>query len=263
MTACTISIDSTGPDATLYRTVLASLRNSYRVVDAEAEVVLVSSTDPANVERACGGETRAVVIDQPGRLSGHDLAAIAGAADRHGCTVVPAMRYGPRASAAADLLGTAQVDLLDSTINSGDTLRSSLVEQLALLRAVLAPVESVRVLHASASHYVLEATMADHPQSHVLLNGVASTRGVDEMSLQAIGPERHVSVRIDAGPLARPAEIHCYYRDGGISPWPLHQHAHRLTLAQVHRLLTTGEGDLSYSLNDLRDDLHLAATLPD
>jgi hypothetical protein len=261
MTACTISIDSTGPDATLYRTVLASLRNSYRLVDADAEVVLVSATDPAKAKRACGGETRAIVIDQPGRLSSHDLAAIADAAEQHGCTVVPAMRYGPRASAAADLLGTAQVDLLDSTINSGDTLRSSLVEQLALLRAVLAPVESVRVLHASVSHYVLEATIADHPQSHVLLNGVASTRGVDEMSLQAIGPERHVSVRIDAGPLARPAQIRRYDGSGGHSPWPLHQHAHRITLARLHRQLTTGEGGRSYSLQDLDHDVRLASVL--
>jgi hypothetical protein len=81
--------------------------------------------------------------------------------------------------------------------------------------------------------------------------------------LQAIGPERHVKIRIDADPLARPAEIHCYHRDGGTSPWPLHQHAHRLTLARLHRLLTTGEGDLSYSLNDLGHDLQLAAALTD
>ena len=103
--------------------------------------------------------------------------------------------------------------------------------------------------------------MADHPKSHVLLNGLSMPNAVDEARLQAIGPERHLEVRIDAGPLARPAEIHCYYKDGGNSPWPLHQHAHRLTLARLHRLLTTGEGDLSYSLNDLRHDLQLAAAL--
>jgi hypothetical protein len=241
---------------------LASLPNSYRIVDADAEVVLVSATDPARIEQVCSGGTRAVVIDRPGRLSGSELAAIAAAADRHDCIVVPAVLYGARAVAAADLLGTAYVDLLESTVISPEGLRSSLVEQLAVLRTVLGSVAAVRVLHASVSHYVLEATMADRPKSHVLLNGLSLPTVVDEVTLQAIGPERHVKMRIDADPLARPAEIHCYHRDGGTSPWPLHQHAHRLTLARLHRLLTTREGDLNYSLNDLRHDLQLAEALP-
>jgi hypothetical protein len=263
MTACTISIDATGTDVTLHRTVLASLPNSYRIVDTDAEVVLVSATDPARIQQFCSGATRAVVIDRPGRLSSHDLAAIVAAADRHDYVVVPAVLYGPRVDAAADLLDTAHVDLLECTIISRDTLRSSLVEQLALLRSVLGSVASVSVLHASVSHYVLQATPADHPKSHVLLNGLSLPNAVDEAHLQAVGPERRLDIWIDAGPLARPAEIQCYHRDGGNSPWPLHQHAHRLTLARLHRLLTTGEGDLSYSLNDLGHDLQLAAALTD
>ncbi|MEY2416019.1 MAG: hypothetical protein QOH53_1353 [Ilumatobacteraceae bacterium] len=262
MTACTISIDSTDAAVTLYRTVLASLPNSYRIVDADAEVVLLSATGSARIEQVCAGGTRALVIDRPGRLSSHHLVAIAAAADRLDCIVVPAVLYAPRADAAAELLGSAHVDLLESTIISPATLRTSLVEQLALLRTVLGPVAAVRVAHASVSHYVLEAALADHPQCHVLLNGVSLPNAVDEATLQAIGPERRVAIRIDAGPLARPAEIHCYHRAGGTSPWPLHQHAHRLTLARLHRLLTTAEGDLGYSLNDLRHDVQLAEALP-
>jgi hypothetical protein len=151
MTTYTISIDSTDAAVTLYRTVLASLPNSYRIVDADAEVVLLSATDPARIQQVCSGETRAVVIDRPGRLSSDELAAIA-AADRHDCIVVPAVLYGPRADAAADLLDTAHVDLLESNIIAPERLRSSLVEQLALLRTVLGSVSSVRVLHASVSH---------------------------------------------------------------------------------------------------------------
>ena len=118
MTARTISIDATGAVITLYRTVLASLPNSYRIVDTDAEVVVVSASDPARIQQVCSGETRAVVIDRPGRLSSHELAAIAAAAGRHDCIVVPAVLYGPRADAAADLLDTARVDLLESTIIS-------------------------------------------------------------------------------------------------------------------------------------------------
>jgi hypothetical protein len=221
----------------------------------------MSATHPARIEQARPGGPRALVIDRPGRLSSHELAAIAAAADRDHCIVVPAVLYGPRADAAAELLGTAHVDLLESTIIASETLRSSLVEQLALLRTVLGSVASVRVVHASASHYVLEATIIDNPKSHVLLNGLSLPNAVDEVTLQAIGPERHLTMRIDAGPLARPAEIHLYHRDGGTSPWPLHQHGHRLTLTRLHRLLTTGKGDLGYSLNDLRHDLQLAEAL--
>jgi hypothetical protein len=261
MTSCTISIDTTGLDAALHRTVLASLPNSYRLVDGDADVVLVSASDPAKVERLCSDATRAIVVDQPGRLAGHELAAIADAADRHSCIVVPALRFGPRVEAAADLLGTARVDLLESTINSRDTLRSSLVEQLALVRSLLGPVASIRVLHSSLSHYVVHATMADSPRSQVLLNGLTSPNAVDEASVHAISAERRLVVRIDAGPLARPAEICCFDGDGERSPWPLHQHAHRITLARLHRLLTTRESDLVYSLQDLRHDVQLAAAL--
>ena len=263
MTSCTIAIDAASLDAALHRTVLASLPNSYRLVDGNAEVLLVSARDPAKVERLCSDATRAIVVDQPGRLASHELAAIADAADRHGCIVVPALRYAPRVEAAADLLGTARVDLLESTINAHDTLRSSLVEQVALVRSLLGAVASIRVLHSSASHYVVDATMANSSESQVVLNGVTSPNALDEVSVHAVGAERRLVVWIDAGPLARPAEICCFDRDGARSSWPLHQHPHRITLARLHRLLTTRESDLTYSLQDLHHDVRLAAALTD
>jgi hypothetical protein len=261
MTSYTLAIDATGLDAALHRTVLASLANTYRLVDGDAEVVLVSATDPGKVERLCSDATRAIVVDQPGRLASDELAAIADAADRHSCIVVPALRYAPRVEAAADLLGDARVDLLESTINSHDSLRSSLVEQLALLRSLLGPVASINVLHSSMSHYVVDATMANGANSQVLLNGVTSPNALDEASVHAVSAERRLVVRIDAGPLARPAEIHCYGRDGARSPWPVYQHAHRITLMRLHRLLTTRESDLTYSLHDLHHDVQLATAL--
>ena len=104
--------------------------------------------------------------------------------------------------------------------------------------------------------------MVDHPRSHVVLNGLASANGVEEASLHAICADRRLAVRIDAGPFARPADIMLFDARGARSPWPLHQHAHRVTLARLHRLLTTGEGSVTYSLEDLRHDLRLADALP-
>ena len=52
MTIITASIDASGPVSLLYRALLASLPNSYRVVDRAADVALVAGADLATVERA-------------------------------------------------------------------------------------------------------------------------------------------------------------------------------------------------------------------
>jgi hypothetical protein len=254
----TVAIDRDAADAALHRTVLAGLPNSYRLVDKDAEVVLVSAPDPAQLERLCSHHTRALVIDRPGLLRPAYLDAIADVASRNSCIVVPAPRYAPRLAETSDLLGDAGIDIVESTIISGGDFRASLVEQLALVRVVLGSVASIRVLRVSTSHYAFQATLADHPQSSVLLNGVATPSGSDEASLHVLGAQRRLVVRIDAGPVARPAAI-CSYDEGGArTPWPLHQHAHRITLSRLHVLLATGDGALKYSLDDLRHDVQLA-----
>lgn len=263
MTPLTASIEMAGPYSVLHCTVLSSLPNSYRLVEGPADVVLVSATEPAAAERAVGGGARAVFIDQPGRLSLPELVVLEDLADQSGCIVVPAPRYGPRLAVSPDLLDGTPIELVESTVTSRDSPRSSLVEQLALVRRVLGVAMSIRVLHSSGSHYVVEATMADHPDSHVLLNGVASPAGAEEATLQTVGVEQHLVVRIDAGPLARPPDISLFDGGGRQSPWPVHQHAHRITLGLLHTLLTAGEGSLTYSVADLRHDLRLAAVLAD
>jgi len=258
VTTYTVSINANGSDAALHRMVLAGLPNSYRLVEGDAEVVLVSAADLADIDRRCSSDTRAVVVDQPGLLSPGELAAVADIATRHDCIVVPAPRYAPRLAISGDLLGDSVVEILESTVTSSRSLRSSLVEQLALLRPVLGAVESVRLLRVAASHYSFEAAMLDHPRSHVLLNGVASSIGSDEATLHSVSADRRVVVRIDAGPVARPAEISCYDAGGTRTPWPVHQHSHRITLVQLHGVLSTGVGDVTYSIEDLRHDVQLA-----
>jgi hypothetical protein len=263
VTTLAASIDASVSDSVLYRALFAGLPNRYRLVEGKADVVVASATDPAAAERAVADGVRAIVLDQPGRLSIDQLFALEAAADQHDCILVPALRYSPRLASGPDLLGGAEVDLLESSITSPDPSRSSLVEQLALVRQVLASVATLRVLHSSASHYVVEATVAGHLRSRVVLNGFRSTNGDEDVSLHAIGIDRHVVVRIDACPLARPADISVFDGDGRWSPWPVHQHAQRITLAGLHRLLTTGEGSITYTLEHLRGDLLLADALGD
>ena len=257
MTTYTVSIDSEGPDAALHRMVLAGLPNSYRLVERDADVVLISAPDPAKLHGRFSSNTRAVVVDQPGLLSPGGLAAIGHTTDGHECIVVPALRYAPRLAAAGDLLGDCRVDILESTVTSTRSLRSSLVEQLALLRTTLGEVASIQALTVAESHYVFAATMLDHPQANVLLNGVKSLTATDEATLHSLSADRRVVVRIDARPVGRPAEISLYDASGTRTPWPVHQHAHRLTLTQLHGVLTTGQGNMPYSFELLRQDLQL------
>jgi len=263
MTTLTASIVACGPGSVLHRTVLASLPNSYRVVEGAADIVLVSGTDPTVAERAVARGARAVVLDQPGALSLEELMALENIADQHGCIVVPAPRYAPRFDGATDLVDAESIDLVESTITSPQPSRSAMVEQLALMRQVLGSVATLRVLHSSGSHFVAEATMVDHPRAHVVLNGVTSRDDVEEVSLRAIGVDRHLSVRIDAGTLARPADISVFDDRGRQSPWPLHQHAHRITLTFLHRMLTTVDGFVSYPIEQLRQDVARANALTD
>ena len=260
-TTYTVSVDANDPDADLHRMVLAGLPNSYRMVEGDAEVVLISTPDPDDLDRACSASTRAIVIDRAGQLTPDALAAVGEIAGRLGCIVMPAPRYAPRLDEVGDLLGDSSVDILESTITTGGSFRASLVEQLALLRVLLGEAASLRVLHASATHYAVEATMAEHPQATVLLNGVASSTGTEEATLHALARDKRLVMRIDAGPIGRPAEISCHDSNGERRPWPVHQHAHRITLMRLHRLLSSGDGNMTYSVDHLRHDVHIAPTL--
>ena len=72
MTQLTARIDASGAEARMFRTVLASLPNSYRLTDGTADVVLTSGTEAETVAAACSNETRAVVVDLPGHLTPED-----------------------------------------------------------------------------------------------------------------------------------------------------------------------------------------------
>ncbi|HEX3090288.1 MAG TPA: hypothetical protein VHQ23_16675 [Ilumatobacteraceae bacterium] len=257
-TTYTVSIHANGSDADLHHTVLAGLPNSYRLVEKDAEVVLISAPEPGHLQRACSASTRAVVIDRAGELTPDALAAVAEIAGRSGCIVMPAPRYAPRLADVGDLLGESSVDILESTIRTTGSFQASFVEQLALLRVVLGEAASLRVLHASATHYAIEAKMAEHPQTTVLLNGVATSAGAEEATLHALARDKRLVVRVDAGPIARPAEISCFDSSGERTPWPVHQHAHRITLVRLHHLLSTGESNVTDSLDHLRHDVQLA-----
>ena len=117
MTTCTVSIDPDGPNRVLHRTSWPACPTAIGSW-TERGGRRRTDNDPVRLERLCADGARAVVLDRPGRLSSNDLAAVAAAAERHDCLLVPAPLYGP--SFAATTFVDVTVELLESTIR-GDT----------------------------------------------------------------------------------------------------------------------------------------------
>jgi hypothetical protein len=260
VTRLTARVDADGADAALLRTVLASIPNHYQLTDGPPDVVVMSSDDESQIADACRDAVKAVVLDRPGRLPPHTLKAIAETAGQHGCLLAPAARFAPTLPAAPELFDCSSVDLLECTISSHGGLSSSLVEQLALVRALLGEVKSIHLLQRTTTHYVVDATIADHPRTHALLNGLTSPLSAEEATIRAVGPQAHLALRLNGG-CARPAEITRYDGVGARSPWPSHQHAHRATLTRLHTVLTTGVGELPYPFEALSHDARLAGAV--
>ena len=259
MTQLTARIDASGAEARMFRTVLASLPNSYRLTDGTADVVLTSGTEAETVAAACSNETRAVVVDLPGHLTPEAVTEITVAAATHDCVVIAATRFAPRLIDTPGLTRST-ASLITSTISTQHDVASMFVEQLAMLRVVAGSVASIRVLHRSRSHHLVRATMANDASIRVVLDQVNSPVGAEEATVHVISAAEHLDVHIDARPSARPADITLFSDVGGRSPWPVHQHAHRITLSRLHAHLAN-YGELAYSLDDLRHDVQLASAL--
>ena len=239
MTRLTARIDADGADAALLRTVFASIPNHYQLTDGPPDVVVMCSDDESQIADACREAVKAVVLDRPGRLSAKTLKAIAEIAGQHGCLLAPAARFAPALPAAPELLDCAGVDLFECTISSHGGFSSSLVEQLALVRALLGDVKSIQLLHRTTTHYVIDATIADHPGTHVLLNGLTSPLGAEEATIHAVGPQAHLALRLNGGS-ARPARspattVSEHGRHGRHTNTPTEPRSHDCTLSDHRR----------------------------
>ena len=165
MTIITASIDASGPVSILYRTLLASLPNSYRVVDAGADVALVAGTDFPTVRRAVTGGACAVVVDQPGGLSLEEAIVVGALADHADCLVVRLRATRLVSSPPRTLLTSRASISWRAPSLRRMRLGLELVEQLAGASGARPDSHRFAILHASVSHYVAEATMVDHPRS--------------------------------------------------------------------------------------------------
>ncbi|TPG54583.1 hypothetical protein [Sphingomonas glacialis] len=224
MTLKTVSIVGSGPDAQTQRAILATLPNAYRMVDGEADVVLVSGKDgnaDAALDRAARG-SKTVFVTSPSFLDAAQLTRL----DDPAWRVAIALAYGA-ASFATHLAHDEPPAILDfsaTVANAGiDDLREALLAQLALSRVIMGEPAKVRTLLNSPATLVLELSapsgLAWRLSAH---RGLRNSLAIDRV---ARGVRHHVAIA--SGAHARPATVSTYTSDGSATAWPMYQDHYR------------------------------------
>jgi hypothetical protein len=158
-----------GRAAALHRKALASLPDHFRIVESGSiDAVLLADETASKIEGA-----RLIVLG--------DLAAIK-ASFGAATAVVPAFRYVPRLAFGhfpfpVETSGFALFDLVTTvTTNDCEGLRFSLIEQLAILRALTGGKASLLNVHRVNAGYLANAAVSDQAAA-VTLTGIVSPLG--------------------------------------------------------------------------------------
>lgn len=253
----TVRFATTTRDAARHREVVASLPLRWREVDGDADVVVVSGLDPDSgpAVGAVAGGARALVLASPGALALDALRLIEEAVAGPGVVVVPALHYAPRLAAGCAAPQAVVVDIVLTTGEARPSRTGMLVEQLAALRRVAGAGISVRGLHRSPSHTVVEVALGGGRSA--LLTALVSPVGADSLRVHAVGGEERWEIEIPDTD-ARPARVSQASSAGVRTAAPVHQRSERITWLGLHELLATGTGELPYTFADLLHDRGLA-----
>lgn len=261
-TALTVAFATPCADAVRHREVLASLPLRWREVDGGADVAVVSGldADAGAAEAAVAGGARALVLTSPGQLSLDALRRIEFVAAGSGALLVPALRYAPRLPAGCAAPQAVVVDIVLTTGEARPSRTGMLVEQLAALRRVAGAGISVRGLHRSPSHTVVEVALEGGRSG--LLTALVSPTGVDALRVHAVGGDERWEIEIGDVD-ARPARVSRASPAGVHTATPVHQRSERITWLGLHELLTVGSGEQPYTFAELLHDRRLAEAVGD
>jgi hypothetical protein len=262
MTALRVALD---PADGVRGAVLASVPGRFVVAgNGTADVAVVSGRSPGwptDVARAVDGGVRGVLVVRPALVGAgavRDLArAVAG---RAVVAVDTAYAADPTWTAARDEVAgdAAAASIVDSVVSvpDGDPV-GALLDQLAVVRAAAGPFDAPRLVHRGDRAYVL---VARTPGPRVTLAGVTSAAGRAALALDVVAPARRWQVRFDDAALARPTEVTVHDETGAHTRPLVYESGRRVTWQRLHRALT-GDGEVSYGLDQLAEDLSLAVHL--
>jgi hypothetical protein len=264
----TVAVAGERPVVEQHRAVLSSIPNRFRPAEHAGDVALVDASVAGwvkKLEAAARQGVRGILVAAAGAADGSDAVRAAGAVARDAGVVVVVDRCRPadrgwREVAPSWRADTAAAALLDSTASVTDEeLDHVLLEQLALVRAVVGRPDRLSTATLSASAFQISGTAGPVRISLSAAPGPDSALAVD-----LIGVERRRRARFDGLGLASPARISEFDQDGARTG-PLHYESpHRLAWLELHAALTDiGVGSPRPDLDDLAEDIVWARHLLD
>lgn len=269
MTTFAVALDTA--DASLPAWVqrgLASVPLRYRLrpADTAAErVVAVSGLDhdwPRRLRSALGAGVRGIMLARPGPADAgdvRDLAALAASANAVvGVDVGFAAHRSWQQAVARVRQDAAAAALLDSFLTfDGGSAVGAFLAQRAVVRGIADGWDRFDLVHHAADQYVVVARAGGLP---VMLTGLRTSAAGAGLRVDLVGPGTRWCIRIQGDELARPGEITRFDHLGAHSQPLVYESSHRAAWLALHAALTGGPA-LSYTLDDLAEDLAIAARL--
>lgn len=224
-----------------HRRVLATLPKHFRIIDS-------GPADAELITRGAPSEARISVLDSPG-----DVRLVAPARGRQ---VVPALRLVPRLDEDARLKTSTGFTLIDVTAAITGRDRTSQANVL---------------VEAAAAYRMLTERRVESLDLHRFRGGFAATLGAmhgpiltlacvecfaasDSWRLWAVGTSSRLSLEIEDGGTARPANITHFDRTGTRQPTPIYQSAERRAWLEVHALLDDSVRRPAYGWAEFNED---------
>jgi hypothetical protein len=255
--------------ADVERVVLASLPERWRITDEDADVAVIDGSHPnwpEALDRTLRRHPRGVVLANAHQA---DPDAVAAAADDAGTAAIPVAVGSPYLAdpafrAALPQLRTdrATSSLYASTIKwmadeGGRNLSAALLDQLAMVDAIVGPLDRLERSHRTASAYLAFGVGGDLAVS---LLGASSINRAGHLELSLVGADQRWSVEFDASAISRPALITRYDDSGALTSDPLFEGGRRATWRELHAAILNGS-ELSYPLRVLAGTMRLATAI--
>jgi hypothetical protein len=248
--------------------VLSSVPDRFRPTVHAGDVTLVDASVAGwakKLEAAARQGARGILVAAAGTMDGSDEVRAAAAAAGDAGVVVVADRGQSADRAWRDVAPSWRADaatsaLLDSTASTTDNrLDHVLLEQLALLRAIVGRPHHLRTATLSASAYQITGTAGT-----VRISLSAAPGPNPALAVDLIGVQRRRRAQFDGLGLATPARISEFDQAGARTEPVRYESPHRVAWLELHAALTdTGVGSPRPDLDDLAEDIAWARHLLD
>jgi hypothetical protein len=270
-TRFSVALTGGQPVVEQHRVVLASVPNRFRPTELEGDLVMIDASAAGWVEKleaTARQRVRGILVAAAGAADGPDAVRAADAVARDAGVVVVVDRAHAMDRAWREVAPSWRTDattaaLLDSaatTVTEG--LDHVLLEQLALVRAVVGRPDRLSTATLAASTYQISGTAGAMRISLSAARGPRSTLAID-----LVDAERRRQARFDGLGLAAPARIGDFDQHGARTAPLRYESPHRVAWLELHAALTsaalTDAAHPRHDLDELAEDIAWARRLLD